>query len=115
MNRIVGFPEFFITKISITKIYANLDPLKYVIELKINKVLTTFLVTLIFLIHHTMITLKIIIAIGAPQIILVVVVILLLFGEKKIPELMRGLGSGIKEFKDASKGDDDKKGDDNKK
>ena len=42
-------------------------------------------------------------AIGAPQIILIVVAILLLFGGKKIPELMRGLGSGIKEFKDASK------------
>ncbi len=53
--------------------------------------------------------------IGAPQIILIVVVILLLFGGRKIPELMRGLGSGIKEFKDASK--DDEKGtasDDNK-
>lgn len=46
--------------------------------------------------------------IGAPQIILIVVVILLLFGGKKIPELMRGLGSGIKEFKDASKEDDKK-------
>lgn len=45
--------------------------------------------------------------IGAPQIILIVVVILLLFGGRKIPELMRGLGSGIKEFKDASKEDDD--------
>ena len=33
------------------------------------------------------------------------VVVLLLFGGKKIPELMRGLGSGIKEFKDASKED----------
>jgi sec-independent protein translocase protein TatA len=33
-------------------------------------------------------------------------VVLLLFGGKKIPELMRGLGSGIKEFKDASKDDD---------
>lgn len=44
-------------------------------------------------------------AIGAPQIILIVVVVLLLFGGKKIPELMRGLGSGIKEFKDASKED----------
>lgn len=44
--------------------------------------------------------------IGAPQIILIVVVILLLFGGRKIPELMRGLGSGIKEFKDASKDDD---------
>lgn len=41
--------------------------------------------------------------IGAPQIILIVVIILLLFGGRKIPELMRGLGSGIKEFKDASK------------
>jgi sec-independent protein translocase protein TatA len=52
-------------------------------------------------------------AIGAPQIILIVVVVLLLFGGKKIPELMRGLGSGIKEFKDASK-EDDKKEDDKK-
>ncbi|MBA5792141.1 twin-arginine translocase TatA/TatE family subunit [Flavobacterium sp. xlx-214] len=40
---------------------------------------------------------------GATEIILIVVVILLLFGGKKIPELMKGLGSGIKEFKDASK------------
>ncbi|HSI71129.1 MAG TPA: twin-arginine translocase TatA/TatE family subunit [Gillisia sp.] len=45
--------------------------------------------------------------IGAPQIILIVIVILLLFGGRKIPELMRGLGSGIKEFKDASKDDTD--------
>ncbi len=51
-------------------------------------------------------------AIGAPQIILIVIVILLLFGGRKIPELMRGLGSGIKEFKDASK--EDKKEDDDK-
>mgnify|MGYP003705984651 FL=1 len=42
-------------------------------------------------------------AIGAPQIILIVVVVLLLFGGKKIPELMKGLGGGIKEFKKASK------------
>lgn len=42
-------------------------------------------------------------AIGPMQIVLIVVVVLLLFGGKKIPELMRGLGSGIKEFKDASK------------
>lgn len=47
--------------------------------------------------------------IGAPQIILIVIVILLLFGGRKIPELMRGLGSGIKEFKDASKDDEDNK------
>jgi len=46
-------------------------------------------------------------AIGPWQIVLVVLVVLLLFGGRKIPELMRGLGSGIKEFKDASKEDND--------
>ena len=45
-------------------------------------------------------------AIGPWQIVLVVLIVLLLFGGRKIPELMRGLGSGIKEFKDASKEDD---------
>ncbi|WP_291867297.1 twin-arginine translocase TatA/TatE family subunit [Maribacter sp.] len=60
-----------------------------------------------------MIALQTFLAIGAPQIILVVVVVLLLFGGKKIPELMRGLGSGIKEFKDASK--EDEKLEENKK
>ena len=44
--------------------------------------------------------------IGAPQVIIIIVVILLLFGGKKIPELMRGLGGGIKEFKKASKDDE---------
>jgi sec-independent protein translocase protein TatA len=49
-------------------------------------------------------------AIGPWQIALIVVIVLLLFGGRKIPELMRGLGSGIKEFKEASKEDpDDKK------
>ena len=42
------------------------------------------------------------------QIIVVVALVLLLFGGKKIPELMRGLGSGIKEFKDATKEEEDK-------
>lgn len=42
---------------------------------------------------------------GAPEILLILVVVLLLFGGKKIPELMRGLGQGMKEFKDASKGE----------
>jgi sec-independent protein translocase protein TatA len=41
--------------------------------------------------------------IGAPQVILIIAVVLLLFGGRKIPELMRGLGSGIKEFKNATK------------
>lgn len=47
--------------------------------------------------------------IGPWQIAILVVLVILLFGGKKIPELMRGLGSGIKEFKDATKDDDDKK------
>lgn len=45
--------------------------------------------------------------IGWPQIVLIVVVVLLLFGGRKIPELMRGLGSGLKEFKSASKEEED--------
>ena len=45
--------------------------------------------------------------IGGPHIILIVIVVLLLFGGRKIPELMRGLGSGIKEFKKATKEEDD--------
>ncbi len=53
-----------------------------------------------------MITSSIFLAPGAWQIILIVVVVLLMFGGKKIPELMRGLGSGIKELKDASKDED---------
>lgn len=43
---------------------------------------------------------------GTPEIILIVIALLLLFGGKKIPELMRGVGKGMKEFKDASKGID---------
>ena len=42
-------------------------------------------------------------AFGPTELIIIVVLVLLLFGGKKIPELMRGLGKGIKEFKDASK------------
>jgi sec-independent protein translocase protein TatA len=42
---------------------------------------------------------------GATEIILIVAVLLLLFGGKKIPELMRGLGRGMREFKDAQKED----------
>jgi len=42
---------------------------------------------------------------GPTEIILIVAVILLMFGGKKIPELMKGLGNGIKEFKNASKED----------
>ena len=53
-----------------------------------------------------MISLSTFLAIGGWPIAVLVLVVLLLFGGKKIPELMRGLGSGIKEFKDASKEDE---------
>ncbi|MBX7181076.1 MAG: twin-arginine translocase TatA/TatE family subunit [Bacteroidia bacterium] len=42
---------------------------------------------------------------GTTEIILIIAIVVLLFGGKKIPELMRGLGQGMKEFKDASKGE----------
>ncbi len=44
---------------------------------------------------------------GPQELIIIVIIVLILFGGRKIPELMRGLGSGIKEFKDATK--DEKK------
>ena len=45
--------------------------------------------------------------IGAPEIIIIALVVLLLFGGKKIPELMRGIGKGVKSFKDGVKGIED--------
>jgi len=45
---------------------------------------------------------------GPWQVIAILVVALLLFGGRKIPELMKGLGKGVKEFKDAAKPEDDK-------
>lgn len=47
--------------------------------------------------------------VGPWQIILIVVVVLLLFGGKKIPELMKGLGQGIREFKEGMSNDQSKK------
>jgi sec-independent protein translocase protein TatA len=44
--------------------------------------------------------------IGATEIIIIAIIILLLFGGRKIPELMKGLGRGMKEFKDAQKEDE---------
>jgi sec-independent protein translocase protein TatA len=40
---------------------------------------------------------------GVTEILVILAIVLLLFGGKKIPELMKGLGNGIKEFKNASK------------
>lgn len=48
-------------------------------------------------------TSSIFLMIGWPQIVLIIVVVLILFGGKKLPELMKGLGKGMKEFKDATK------------
>jgi len=53
---------------------------------------------------------------GVGGIVLILVIVLLMFGGKKIPELMKGLGQGMKEFKDASKsGKEDSDNSDNKK
>ena len=43
--------------------------------------------------------------VGPTQVILIIAIIVLLFGGKKIPELMKGIGTGIKEFKNAAKDD----------
>ncbi|SHK36520.1 twin-arginine translocase TatA/TatE family subunit [Epilithonimonas mollis] len=55
-----------------------------------------------------MIISTVILSLSWQHILIVALILLLLFGGKKIPELMKGLGSGIKEFKDAVK-DEDKK------
>ena len=48
----------------------------------------------------------VLLALGPGQIVLILLVVLLLFGGRKIPELMKGLGKGIQEFKNASKGEE---------
>lgn len=53
--------------------------------------------------------------VGPWQIAIIVVLVLLLFGGKKIPELMRGLGGGIKEFKNASKEEETEEKEEDKK
>ncbi len=59
--------------------------------------------------------------IGMTEIILILLVVVLLFGGRKIPELMKGLGQGLKDFKKASRVDDEpdntkaESGEDNKK
>jgi len=47
-------------------------------------------------------------SIGLPELVVILVVAVLLFGGKKIPEVAKGLGEGIKNFKNAMKGDEQK-------
>jgi sec-independent protein translocase protein TatA len=60
------------------------------------------------MINHTLLF-----SLGPTEIILIVAVVLLLFGGRKIPELMKGLGQGMREFKKATKGESDDFGDKN--
>ena len=52
--------------------------------------------------------------IGTTQLVVIVLGVLLLFGGKKIPELMKGLGKGVKSFKDGMNGLDEENKNDNK-
>jgi sec-independent protein translocase protein TatA len=46
---------------------------------------------------------------GLPEIVLILVIVILIFGTSRIPELGKGLGEGIKNFKKSIRGDDEKK------
>ena len=50
---------------------------------------------------------KLLFILGLPEILLIVLVVLLLFGGKKIPELMKGLGKGVKNFKEGMNGNEE--------
>ena len=50
---------------------------------------------------------------GMQEVLVIALIVLLLFGGKKIPELMKGLGKGVKSFKDGMKEIDDGNGNDN--
>ena len=50
-----------------------------------------------------MISLFLLAFLGAPEIIIILAFVLLLFGGKKIPEMMKGIGKGMRDFKEASK------------
>ena len=46
--------------------------------------------------------------IGIPELLIILLIILVLFGASRLPEIGRGIGKGIRNFKDATKNDDDK-------
>jgi sec-independent protein translocase protein TatA len=62
-----------------------------------------FLLTLSQLNIKNMESLVILGAVGAPEIIVILIIVVLLFGGRKIPELMKGIGEGMREFKKASR------------
>ena len=45
---------------------------------------------------------------GLPEVLVILFIVLLIFGANRIPQLMRGIGKGVKEFKDATKDPDEK-------
>ena len=47
-------------------------------------------------------------SIGLPELIVILVIVIVIFGANRLPELGRGIGKGIKNFKDATKEDDTK-------
>ncbi len=53
--------------------------------------------------------------IGTPEIILIAIIVLLIFGGKKIPELMKGIGKGVRSFKDGINGIEKELNEENKK
>lgn len=59
-----------------------------------------FILKFAFLIKHYMTS--ILLFIGGPEIVIIMLVVVMLFGSKKIPEIARGLGKGMRELKDAS-------------
>ncbi|MBU3809969.1 MAG: twin-arginine translocase TatA/TatE family subunit [Candidatus Phocaeicola faecipullorum] len=60
-------------------------------------------------------TTLLLLGLGMQEIILIAIIVLLLFGGRKIPELMKGLGKGVKSFKDGVNGLDDETDNKNKK
>jgi len=63
--------------------------------------------------NMTELNVMLLLGLGGQEVLLIALVVLLLFGGSKIPELMRGLGKGVKSFKEGMKDiDDEVKGDD---
>lgn len=48
--------------------------------------------------------------VGAPELLILLILILLLFGARRIPELAKGLGSGVREFRKGTRGEEEEKG-----